>query len=256
MSFALWIGRHKVYTATGIAEYFDLASVRGYFLGGTLTDWLRENGGKEYAYKLDMIPKDSPTLNEDIAAVFGVKEIPESVMNGKGCSFCGSGSFYGSYHGSGKLCFGFGSFYEWEELLKRLGSLGSFRFGSGSGKFHEWEWEWLLGRLGSFGSFRFGSGSGKFHEWEWEWLLGRLGSFGSFRFGSGSGKFHEWEWEWLLERLGSFGSFRFGSGSGKFHEWEWEWLLGQIGSFGSFKGGSFGSRYLLENPGRSWAVGA
>ncbi len=273
MGFALWIGRHKVYTAAEIAECFDLASVRGYFLGGTLIDWLRENGGEAYADRLDMITKDSPTLNEDIAAVFGVKEIPESVMNGKGYPFCVGSSFYGSHHGSGKLRFGFGSFYEWEKLLGQLSSFGSYRFGSGSGKFHEWEWEWLLGHLGSFGSFSFGSGSGRFHEWEWEWLLGQLGSFGSFSFGSGSGRFHEWEWEWLLGQLGSFGSYRFGSGSGKFHEWEWEWLLGQfgsfgsfrfgsgsgkfhewewewlfeqLGSFGSFKAGSFGSRYPLE----------
>jgi len=211
----LWIGKHKVYTAAEVAEYFDLASVRGYFLGGTLIRWLRENGGEEYADKLDGLSKDSLTLNEDIAAVFGAKEIPVPVMDGKGGKFCG-GSAYGSYRGSGTYGSGFGSFNK----LK-----------------------WLLGQLGSFGSFR--SGSGGFHEWEWEWLLGRLGSFGSFRFGSGG--FHEWEWEWLLGRLGSFGSFRFGSGG--FHEWEWEWLLGQLGSFGSFTYGSFDIRLLFEKNG-------
>ncbi len=233
MSCALWIGKHKVYTAAEVAEYFDLASVRGYFLGGTLIRWLRENGGQEYADKLDGLSKDSPTLNEDIAAVFGVKDIPASVMDGKGCQF-GGGSAFGSCLSSGKYGNGFSSFNELKRLLGQLGSFGSFRFGSGGS--HEWEWEWLLGRLGSFGSFRFGSGG--FHEWEWEWLLGRLGSFGSFRFGSGG--FHEWEWEWLLGRLGSFGSFRFGSGG--FYEWEWEWLLGRLGSFGSFTYGSFDIR--------------
>ncbi len=203
ISYALWIGKHKVYSAAEITEYFDLASVRGYFLGGALTDWLRENGGEGYADKLDALSKDSPTLNEEIAAIFGVKDIPVSIMDGKGARSDGCGPFYAL--GSGKSRFGFGSFNELKRLMGVLGSFGSFRLGSGG--LHEWEWEWLLGRLGSFGSFR--SGSGGLHEWEWEWLLGRLGSFGSFR--SGSGGLHEWEWEWLLGRLGSFGSFSFGS---------------------------------------------
>ncbi len=239
ISYALWIGKHKVYSAAEITEYFDLASVRGYFLGGALTDWLRENGGEGYADKLDALSKDSPTLNEEIAAIFGVKDIPVSIMDGKGARSDGCGPFYAL--GSGKSRFGFGSFNELKRLMGLLGSFGSFRFGSGG--LHEWEWEWLLGRLGSFGSFR--SGSGGLHEWEWEWLLGRLGSFGSFRFGSGG--FHEWEWEWLLGQLGSFGSFRFGSGG--VHEWEWEWLLGQLGSFGSFRFGSFDFNSLFEKYG-------
>lgn len=58
-----------------IIDNFDLAAVRGYFLGGSLSEWLREHGGTVYADRLDKLrtldPQD-PQLNDRLAEVFGV----------------------------------------------------------------------------------------------------------------------------------------------------------------------------------------
>ena len=207
MDCALWLNKHKIYSADEIPEYPDIAALRGYYLGGCLERWLRDHNGEEYANKLAKLNRDDKELNKSLAEIFGCKpqapliemrgELSETELPHK-LPFSG---YYGSVsRGS------FGSY-----------RLGSFRFGS----FHQWEWEWLF-RRGYSGSYRLGSfRSGSFHEWEWEWYFKR-GSFGSYRLGSfRSGSFHEWEWEWLFGR-GSFGSyrlssFRFGSLPGSYN---------------------------------------
>lgn len=206
MDCCLWLNRKKISNAAEIIDNFDLAAVRGYFLGGSLSEWLREHGGTVYANRLDKLrtldPQD-PQLNDRLAEVFGVSagavtevfcgNAPDNgacAVNNGG-SRCGSGSFnfgsYGVFQGSG-LGIGSGG----------LTALGSYRF-----SLWEWEWEW---RFAGRGSFRGSFGS-----------LGSLGSFGSYRFGSGS------------YLLGSFGSFPWGSFSGSFG----------AGSFGGFGSGGF-----------------
>ena len=59
MDCSLWFGRCRVNTASEIAEHFDMASLRGYFLGGSLEEWLREHGGEEQADRVSALdPKD------------------------------------------------------------------------------------------------------------------------------------------------------------------------------------------------------
>ena len=75
MDCCLWLNRKKISSAAEIIDNFDLAAVRGYFLGGRLSEWLREHGGTVYADRLDKLrtldPQD-PQLNDRLAEVFGV----------------------------------------------------------------------------------------------------------------------------------------------------------------------------------------
>lgn len=185
MDCCLWFNRKKIGSVADAIENFDLPAVRGYYLGGSLSKWLREHGGAVYADRLDTLDPKDPLLNDRLAEVFSIKAAPATeVFCGKVagvcCGDCGGSYRAGSFGGS----FSSGSF-----------RVGSFRSGSG------------LGRFTSFGSFR-----SHMWEWEWEWRFGnRSGSFrtGSFSFGSylfGSGSY----------LLGSFGSFSRGSLSGSF----------------------------------------
>lgn len=202
MDCALWLNRRKIRSADEIAGNSDIASLRGYFLAGSLIEWLNEHGGEHYAEKLSELRPDDPELNIKLAEIFGGSvggkrfgdgaplsdSFPDARTNmriGSGGTF-GSGGALGSFGASGSAGY-FGSGYAWG------GSGGSFSFGSrffGSGM-HEWEWEWLFNFYKS-GSFSFGS-FGSFHEWEWLFEIFRSGSFsvGSFKFGSfwGEGRF-------------------------------------------------------------------
>lgn len=205
MDCCLWFNRCRISDAAEIAENFDIAALRGYFLGGRLIEWLREHGGEAYADKLKMIDPASPDLDARLSMVFG-KSAPEhrEVFSGAsaGHSVHNAGSFAGS-GAAGSFVWGYaGSF------AAGSGGVGSFSYGSGY-----------------YGSFLSGSYSGgsfrKFRLWEWEWEWRFGGSFrGSFRGGSFA-----------------FGSYMFGSGAyllGSFNG----------GSFsGSFPGGSFGGAY-------------
>jgi hypothetical protein len=203
----LWLNRKKISNAAEIIDNFDLAAVRGYFLGGSLSEWLREHGGTVYADRLDKLrtldPQD-PQLNDRLAEVFGVSagavtevfcgNVPDNgaCAGNNGGSRCGSfGSFSGGFRGSSGS-FNFGSYGVFQGSGLGIGSGGLTALGSYRFSLWEWEWEWrFAGRgsfRGSFGSYRFGSGS---------YLLG---SFGSFPWGSFSGSFG----------AGSFGGF--GSG--------------------------------------------
>ena len=207
MDCCLWLNRKKSSNAAEIIDNFDLAAVRGYFLGGSLSEWLREHGGTVYADRLDKLrtldPQD-PQLNDRLAEVFGVSagavtevfcgNVPDNgaCAGNNGGSRCGSfGSFSGGFRGSSGS-FNFGSYGVFQGSGLGIGSGGLTALGSYRFSLWEWEWEWrFAGRgsfRGSFGSYRFGSGS---------YLLG---SFGSFPWGSFSGSFG----------AGSFGGF--GSG--------------------------------------------
>lgn len=207
MDCCLWLNRKKISNAAEIIDNFDLAAVRGYFLGGSLSEWLREHGGTVYADRLDKLrtldPQD-PQLNDRLAEVFGVSagavtevfcgNVPDNgaCAGNNGGSRCGSfGSFSGGFRGSSGS-FNFGSYGVFQGSGLGIGSGGLTALGSYRFSLWEWEWEWrFAGRgsfRGSFGSYRFGSGS---------YLLG---SFGSFPWGSFSGSFG----------AGSFGGF--GSG--------------------------------------------
>lgn len=219
MDCCLWLNRKKISSAAEIIDDFDLAAVRGYFLGGSLSEWLREHDGAVYADRLDKLktldPQD-PQLNDRLAEAFGVSVGAVSDV------FCGNAPDNGACAGQdgGSRCGSFGS------LSGSFGTgSGSFNFGSysgfsGSGGYAG-SGAWVSsGGLTALGSYRF-----SLWEWEWEWRFARRGSFrGSFSAGSWGS-------------IGSFGSYRFGSGS---------YLLGSFGSFprgsffGSFGAGSFG----------------
>lgn len=229
MDCCLWLNRKKISSAAEIIENFDLAAVRGYFLGGSLSEWLRDHDGAVYADRLDGLktldPQD-PQLNDRLAEAFGVSVGAVSEV------FCGNAPDNGAYAGQdgGSWCGSFGSF-SGSFNFGSFGGFGSYGGFQGSGVFggsglgigsggYAGSWFAGSGGLTALGSYRF-----SLWEWEWEWRFARRGSFrGSFSAGS-------------LGSLGSFGSYRFGSGS---------YLLGSFGSFprgsfsGSFGAGSFG----------------
>lgn len=174
MDCSLWFGRCRVNSASEIAEHFDMASLRGYFLGGSLEEWLREHGGEEQADRVSVLDPKDPALDSRLAEIFGQAAAEKNeVFRGDGAlSAASAGSYsggsgaagYGSYLVGGSYAAGYGSYGS------AVGSFGGFRL-------WEWEWEW---RFGSFagGSFLSGSfGFGSFGSW--------LGSFaGSFGWGS------------------------------------------------------------------------
>ena len=202
MDCCLWLNRKKISNAAEMIDNFDLAAVRGYFLGGSLSEWLREHNGAIYADMLDRLSPGDTQLNEKLAAVFGKSVgVLAEVFRGdpmENCGKCGSfagsapaGSFAGSAGSAGFLA---GSF----------GGTGSFlNYGSGG--------------YSSFGSFLIAGSFNKFRLWEWEW---------EWRFGSFAGSFRNSSWRGGSFAGGSFlgGSFGFGSFSG--------WLGSFAGSFG------------------------
>lgn len=203
MNCALWLNKHKIHHASEIAENLDVASLRGYFLAGSLTEWLNANGGEEYAKRLSKLSPDDGKLNEKLARVFGGKPLPSKSLGAESILAVGTDStekvssfaVNGGSMSYAKLS-SFGSFWElWSG--QQAGSFGSFAFGSYS------QWAWLFERFAKgYGSFFFGSFT-SYHEWEWEWLFrfftggyGSFGSFGLMGFGSLS-----------AELFGSFPSF-------------------------------------------------
>ena len=239
MNCALWLNKQKVQHASEIPENLDVASLRGYFLAGSLVDWLRNNGGVQYAERLSKISPDDPDLNAKIEHIFGGRKAkPAKSKRLRTASETISAPFVqanGSYSldissynvtSFGFVSYGSGSAYlqlsSWSEFLQKFGtsSFGSFNLGSYS------QWEFF--NLFSIGSFYTGSFT-SFHEWEWEWLF-RLFSGGSFRLGSFT-SFREWEWEWLFSLFSSGGSFSMSSfGFGSFFLRFWNGFFGSFGS--------------------------
>ena len=162
MDCCLWLNRKKISSAAEIVDNFDLAAVRGYFLGGSLSEWLREHGGTVYADRLDKLrtldPQD-PQLNDRLAEVFGVSagavtEVFCGNAPDNGGSRCGSfGSFSGGFRG-GSGSFNFGSYGVFQGSGLGIGSGGLTALGSYRFSLWEWEWEWRFAGRGSFrGSF-------------------------------------------------------------------------------------------------------
>lgn len=222
MDCALWLNRRKIYTAAEIQGNLDVASLRGYLLGGALIEWLNEHGGKRYANKLAKLSPDDEKLNEKIAAVFGTRPSPFKELNGSdtGVDF----PVFGDQSGTSSAVIG-------SMLLSSypIGHEGSYNYAA-------------LSSFGSFAdnSYTFGSNI----SWE-QWLSALFGG-GSFSLNSftfTSGVFHEWEWEWLYRLLFGYGSFS--AGSFAFGSFILESLLKLFRSrFGSFGGsGSFGSLF-------------
>lgn len=204
MECALWLNRRKILNAAEIPQNLDIASLRGYFLAGSLVEWLREHGGADYASELEKIPANCPELNSRIYEIFGGVPIEGKPLNGTSAAVAApAGDWRGSAHGLvcsfGSLFNGsFGSYGRFGNIWNLFGSFGSFYLTSGGG-FHEWEWEWLFGFGGSFGSFSFTSGG---YGFAWENLLAQL-KFGSF---SSFGSF--WNFPWNIEEmLGSYRGF-------------------------------------------------
>lgn len=213
MHCALWLNKRKINSADEIANDPDIASLRGYFLAGSLVGWLREHGGERYAKKLEKLRPDDPELNEKLAKIFG--GTAEGKRFGEGSRTGGAPDETGGVSLSGSMPAALGSMQ-----LSSSGSYSLMTSSFGSGRH---AWVSLFGGSFRFGSYFFGSGMHEW-EWEWEWLLGLYKS-GSFSLGSFT-SFHEWEWEWLFETFRS-GSFTGSFGIGSF------WRFGYPSSFGS-----------------------
>lgn len=241
MNCALWLNKRKIRHASEIPDNLDVASLRGYFLAGSLSKWLCENGGKEYEKKLAGLSADDPALNERLAAIFGGKadlfkamrvsrqDSPQksraavsASANSLVCSYTARSSFKFTNLGSGSFSYAeltsFGGFWE---LIKRLQS-GSFGGGSFAwGSFSQWEWLFELYKHWYGGSFALQFGSlGSYHQWEWKWLWSLFGGLGSFS-------------------ITSFSSFAQGFGSFDFSV--------MAGLFGEKSLGSFELKRLLDN---------
>ena len=225
---AIWLNRKKIFTADEISANFDIAAIRGYFLGGSLIKWLCAHNGQAYADKLALLDENDPALNDKLTEIFTQKQCNAPVhkadeqliraidaMRGlPAAASSGSNSTSGSYR------FGtfnkFGSYWSGSFNYALLAS-GSFNYGSFSyGSFRrtwQWEWEW---RYGSFRTSSFRSNS---------FSLAGIG--GSYRYGAGSFSY------------GSFGYGSFGYSFGSYRLMPFG-LGFDIGSYRGFPlGGSF-----------------
>ncbi|MCL2019043.1 MAG: hypothetical protein FWG70_04715 [Oscillospiraceae bacterium] len=167
MKCCLWLNGFKVSDARDIKNNFDLASLRGYYKGGSLLCWLETNRGEEEARRLEE-SADCGDLNARLEYSFGLrKSLPPKDA---------------SLITEGHVCFTRNTaLYTAPARIKNSSyRVGSYRFGSGSYKFGSY-------RFGS-GSYRFGSGSYRFGSGSY-----RFGSFGSGFYTSGilSGSFTE-----------------------------------------------------------------
>lgn len=198
MDCAIWLGRKKIFSADDIADNFDIAAVRGYFLAGSLVCWLHAHGGAAYAEQLEQLDPADPALNEKLAAVFGqnnfsapVHAADEGLVRAINSLRSGNHVTSSADNSAGGYSFGFGSRYgSFAQMLSGgsfgYGSLryGSFSYGAASGSFvktWQWEWEWQFGsfcRTGIGGSFAAAyAGSFGYDSFN-------FGSFGYMPFGS------------------------------------------------------------------------
>lgn len=241
MDCSLWLNRKKINSAAQIPDNLDVASLRGYFLAGSLIEWLEEHGGEKYAAQLSKLSRDDSALNEKIAAVFGGKPIPVKQLSGAAlhkngitkaqntpCSAGGSfrilkmpnsfkfsnssfgaasGSYSGSYLGSYSGLLEFGSFLAY--LSGKFGSFGISSFFGGS--FSEWEWEWLWEYFREYSGGSFVSNSFSVTSFSQLERLRQLfksyfsGLFVSASFSAGSFLRTSFsQWEQFFEMFGSF----------------------------------------------------
>lgn len=251
MDCALWLGRKKIFSADEICSNFNIAAIRGYFLGGSLVAWLRTHGGDEYAEKLEALDASSSDLNDRLTAIFTQKttnDVPvhradeqlirtiDTLRNGAMTEKSVESSF-----GAGSFSFGFvsehqGSFSTAYSTTGSFSASGSFRWNLFGGSFYYGS----FGAQNRYGSFNTGSYSlSSFRstswswEWEWEWYLGSFrknragfGSFSGSSFVVGSFLYN------------SFGSF---SGASSMRDFSFGFGAGYMGSFGYGAGYEYGS---------------
>lgn len=194
MDCAIWLGRKKIFSADDIADNFDIAAVRGYFLAGSLVCWLHAHGGAAYAEQLEQLDPADPALNAKLVAVFGqnnfsapVHAVDEGLVRAINGLISRNHAFSSANTSAVGYSIGFSSRYG---SLAQMLSGGSFGYGSLR-----------------YGSFGYGASSGssfpRTWDWEWEWR------FGSFRRAGIGGSFAAAYADSF--NFGSFGYMPFGS---------------------------------------------
>lgn len=173
---SLWLNRKKINTAAQIPDNLDVASLRGYFLAGSLVEWLYEHGGEEYAEKLSALDHNDKCLNEKIARIFNGTPLASKPLDGVCDKKTGDERVPLRAESSFKMPNSF--------RFTNLSSFSSYGFGSrGVTSFSEFAsfLAYLRGmRGGSFAVTSFFSTSFSEHEWEWLWEFLRGYSSGSF----------------------------------------------------------------------------
>lgn len=173
MKCSLWLNRQKVNSVEEIIKNPDVASLRGYFLAGSLVEWLEDNNGKEYADRLRELSADTPDLNDRIAEIFGGnanrhKKLTGSTTQKPSVSKKKSDLAVSSYKTpfSGASLKNSSASFDTSALSVYLGSFrwsvggGSFSWSSFTrSSFQEWEWEWLWNFFKGYSSGSFVSGS-------------------------------------------------------------------------------------------------
>ncbi|MGN0683325.1 MAG: hypothetical protein ACI4JY_06555 [Oscillospiraceae bacterium] len=176
MDCSLWLNRKKINTAAQIPDNLDVASLRGYFLAGSLVEWLYEHGGEEYAEKLSALDRNDKCLNEEIARIFNGTPLASKPLNGA----CDNNI------ADERVPLGAESSFRMPNSFRftNLSSFSSYEFGSrGVTSFSEFAsfLAYLRGlKGGSFSVTSFFSTSFSEHEWEWLWEFLRGYSSGSF----------------------------------------------------------------------------
>ncbi len=242
MDCSLWLNRKKISSAAQIPDNLDIASLRGYFLAGSLIEWLEEHGGRKYAAKLAKLSPDDPALNDKIARIFGGKPLSAKPLDGVPPDGS-AGGVTGSFRAGGTS-------FKMPNSFRFTNTSFPVPGGSGSAYFSEISsfLTYLSGNFGgSFVSSSFYSTS--FSQWEWLWEFFKSYSGGSFVSTSFFGaSFSQWEWLWEFFRSYSGGSFVSSSSfATSFSQWEWLWEF-----FRSYSGGSFVSTSFYNTSFKGW----
>lgn len=81
-SYCLWLNSKKIYNASEIKDNFDLKSLRGYLLGGSLINWLKCNFGEDIAeYLNNVFIPESGNVDEILEYAFGIRKNPPAINN-------------------------------------------------------------------------------------------------------------------------------------------------------------------------------
>lgn len=159
----LWIGGVKVSDLDGIKDNFNITDVKGYYLGGRLSDWLRLGGYDTEAARIDNIDKNGD-IDKALEEIFtGTGEEPDCV---------GKSGEYGGYcfltvtppflkREAGTVVLSADGSFRTPAVLSDSSFAGSFTASSFAGSFgsykHQYEYEYGSGKNTSFGSFSLGS---------------------------------------------------------------------------------------------------
>lgn len=77
--YCLWFGNHKIYNMDQLRKNFDFDSAEMYYLGGSLSVWLRQCGENEIAEKVENI-NPLGDISKQLAEIFSVK-LPKGRSN-------------------------------------------------------------------------------------------------------------------------------------------------------------------------------